>query len=50
VLYFTVSVIACVLAYNIMFGFSYMLLYLGITYVVIVFLFLYLNTIIKKKA
>lgn len=49
-LYFGISVIACIIAYKMIFGFTYTLLYLGITYVVIVFLFLYLNTITKKKA
>lgn len=50
VLYLLISVIACVIAYNIIFGFTYSLLYFGISFVVIVFLFLYLNTIIKKKS
>ena len=50
ILYLCISVIACILAYNIIFAFTFNLLYLGISFVVIVFLFLYLNTIIKKKS
>jgi UDP-GlcNAc:undecaprenyl-phosphate/decaprenyl-phosphate GlcNAc-1-phosphate transferase len=48
-LYFLISVIACVLAYNITFNFSYNLLYFSLIFVAIVFLFLYLNTIIRKR-
>lgn len=49
ILYFLISVIACVIAYNIVFRFSYNLLYLGLIFVVTVFLFLYLNTVIRKR-
>ncbi|MBK7817887.1 MAG: undecaprenyl/decaprenyl-phosphate alpha-N-acetylglucosaminyl 1-phosphate transferase [Sphingobacteriaceae bacterium] len=37
------------LAYNLIFSFTYNLLYLALIFIVIVFLFLYLNTIIKKR-
>jgi len=49
ILYFFISFIACVLAYNIILNYSVGLIYLGFSYVAIVFLFLYLNTIIKKR-
>lgn len=48
VLYFILSVTGSVLAYNLIFNFSYALFYGSILYFVVVFVTLYLNTIIKK--
>lgn len=49
ILYFAISTVACTLAYKISIHFSYATLYIGISFAVIVFLFLYLNTLIKKR-
>jgi UDP-GlcNAc:undecaprenyl-phosphate GlcNAc-1-phosphate transferase len=48
ILFFFLSSVGCFLAYNLVFRFSYPLLYCSILYFVLVFVTLYLNTIIKK--
>jgi UDP-GlcNAc:undecaprenyl-phosphate GlcNAc-1-phosphate transferase len=48
-LYFGITLISALIAYNMIKMRSQMLIFVGYAYVVIVFLFLYLNTIIKKK-
>lgn len=47
-LYFALSSIACVLAYTMIFHFTYILFYLSLLFFVTVFVTLYLNTRIKK--
>lgn len=49
ILYFFISTIGCLIAYNLILRSSINLLYIGFSFVVIVFLILYLNTIIKKR-
>lgn len=49
ILYFAISTVACSIAYNIILKRSATMVYIGISFVLIVFLFLYLNTIIKKR-
>lgn len=49
ILFFLLTSLGCMIAYNLILSFSHTLLYLGLSFVVIVFLFLYLNTIIKKR-
>jgi UDP-GlcNAc:undecaprenyl-phosphate GlcNAc-1-phosphate transferase len=49
ILFFLLTSVGCMIAYNLILSFSHTLLYLGLSFVVIVFLFLYLNTIIKKR-
>lgn len=49
ILYFILSTTAVVLAYNLIFSFSTLLLYSSISFAVFVALLLYLNTILKKK-
>lgn len=48
VLYFLISVTGSILAYNLIFNFSYILFYSSILYIIAVFVTLYLNTVIKK--
>lgn len=49
ILYLVISAIACTIAYQIILQQSNFMLYLGISFALIVFLFLYLNTLIKKR-
>jgi UDP-GlcNAc:undecaprenyl-phosphate GlcNAc-1-phosphate transferase len=49
ILYFFISFVACIIACKMILNYSTGLVYMGISYVAIVFLFLYLNTIIKKR-
>ena len=49
VLYFLLSSFGAILAYLLVFRFSYALFYFSIFYILLVFVSLYLNTIIKKK-
>ncbi len=49
ILYCALASIAACLAYQLILNFSDILLYLSIFYILIVFLFLYLNTIFKKR-
>lgn len=49
VLYFIIGAIACLLAYYLTIMFSFTLFYISCFYVLLVFVFLYLNTIIKKR-
>ncbi len=49
VIYFIISFIGIVLAYNLIFNHSVILLYISIFYILTVFLTLYLNTVIKKS-
>lgn len=49
ILYFILSSIGAILAYLLVFRFSYALFYFSIFYILLVCLSLYLNTIIKKK-
>ncbi|MEO6303247.1 MAG: MraY family glycosyltransferase [Bacteroidia bacterium] len=49
VLYFTISSIGAILAYLLVFRFSYPLFYISIFYILLVFVSLYVNTIIKKR-
>lgn len=48
-LYFTLSLIGIYLAYRLVLTFSYTLFWLGISYIVVVFLALYINTRLKKS-
>jgi UDP-GlcNAc:undecaprenyl-phosphate GlcNAc-1-phosphate transferase len=48
ILYFMLGIAAITMAYNLIFNFSFILLYISIFYMVMVFVTLYLNTIIKK--
>ncbi|MBA3664722.1 MAG: undecaprenyl/decaprenyl-phosphate alpha-N-acetylglucosaminyl 1-phosphate transferase [Bacteroidetes bacterium] len=48
ILYFIISSIACVLAYSLVFHFSYPLFYASMLYFAMVFVTLYINTVIKK--
>lgn len=49
ILYFLITFVACVIAYNIIKKPSPTLVFISYAYIALVFLFLYLNTIIKKK-
>lgn len=49
ILYFVISSIGSVLAYLLVFRFSYALFYVSIFYILLVFVSLYVNTIIKRK-
>ncbi|MBL7917546.1 MAG: undecaprenyl/decaprenyl-phosphate alpha-N-acetylglucosaminyl 1-phosphate transferase [Bacteroidia bacterium] len=49
VLYFLISLIGVILAYNLIFNHTPTLLYISIFYILAVFLTLYLNTVIKKR-
>lgn len=49
ILYFAISLIGILLAYNLIFNFSAVLLYVSISFILLVFVTLYLNTIIKKS-
>jgi UDP-GlcNAc:undecaprenyl-phosphate GlcNAc-1-phosphate transferase len=49
ILYLIITVIACVFAYQLVFHFKIILLYFSIAYILLVFVTLYLNTIIKKS-
>jgi len=49
VLYFVISLMATVLAYNLVFNYSFVLLCISFFYIATVFLTLYINTLIKKK-
>lgn len=48
IIYLFITAIACVFAYQLIFHFNLPLLYFSIAYVLLVFVSLYLNTIIKK--
>ncbi|MGZ3901041.1 MAG: MraY family glycosyltransferase, partial [Bacteroidia bacterium] len=48
ILYFLISTISCFLAYHLAFHFSYFLFYASLLYFALVFVTLYLNTVIKK--
>ena len=49
ILFLITTVVACVFAYQMVFHFNIILLYFAIVYVLVVFVTLYLNTIIKKS-
>ena len=49
ILYFTINMISILLAYHLIFNFSFILLYCAIFYILLVFVTLYLNTVIKKR-
>lgn len=49
VLYFLISTFGSILAYLLVFRFSYALFYISILYILLVFVSLYLNTVIKKR-
>lgn len=49
ILYFIISSIGAILAYLLVFRFSYALFYTSVFYILLVFVSLYVNTIIKKK-
>jgi UDP-GlcNAc:undecaprenyl-phosphate GlcNAc-1-phosphate transferase len=47
-LYFIISLIAISLAYQLIFHFNYLLLWISLSYICIVFVTLYISTILKK--
>lgn len=49
ILYFIISSVSALLAYRLIFNFSYTLLHSSLIFFVLVFLTLYLNTVIKKR-
>jgi UDP-GlcNAc:undecaprenyl-phosphate GlcNAc-1-phosphate transferase len=49
ILYFMLGILGITMAYNLIFNFSFILLYVSIFYILVVFVTLYLNTIIKKN-
>ncbi len=49
ILYCIISVIGICFAYNLIFNFSFTLFYIAISYILLVFVTLYLNTVIKKN-
>ncbi len=49
ILYFILSVVAISISYNLIFNFSNILLYFALFYILLVFVTLYLNTVIKKS-
>ncbi len=49
ILYFVISSIGSILAYLLVFRFSYALFYISVFYILLVFVSLYTNTIIKRK-
>jgi UDP-GlcNAc:undecaprenyl-phosphate/decaprenyl-phosphate GlcNAc-1-phosphate transferase len=49
ILFFIIGLLATILAYRLIFSFSFWLLYLSIFYIVLVFVTLYLNTVLKRK-
>lgn len=49
VLYFILGAVSITLAYKLVFNFSFVLMYLSVAWVLLVFVTLYLNTIIKKS-
>jgi UDP-GlcNAc:undecaprenyl-phosphate/decaprenyl-phosphate GlcNAc-1-phosphate transferase len=49
ILYFAISMTGITLAYNLIFNFSYTLYFISIFYILMVFVTLYLNTVIRKK-
>jgi UDP-GlcNAc:undecaprenyl-phosphate/decaprenyl-phosphate GlcNAc-1-phosphate transferase len=49
ILYFAISIVAATMAYYLIINFSFTLYYVSISYILLVFVTLYLNTIIKKR-
>jgi UDP-GlcNAc:undecaprenyl-phosphate/decaprenyl-phosphate GlcNAc-1-phosphate transferase len=49
ILFFFLNIVGVSFAYNLIFNFSYTLLYVSIFYILLVFVTLYLNTIIKRS-
>lgn len=49
VLFFALGITGITLAYNLVFNFSLALVYISVSYILLVFVTLYLNTIIKKR-
>jgi UDP-GlcNAc:undecaprenyl-phosphate GlcNAc-1-phosphate transferase len=49
ILYFLISLVGIILAYNLVLTFSYTLFWISVSYIVLVFLALYINTIVKKS-
>lgn len=49
ILYFAISIVGVCFAYNLIFNFSYILFYISVFYILLVFVTLYLNTVIKKS-
>ena len=49
ILFFMIGLLAIILAYRLIYFFSFWLLYISIFYIVLVFVTLYLNTVIKRK-
>lgn len=49
ILYFLISVVGIIFAYNLIFNFSLVLFYISCAYILLVFVTLYLNTIIKRS-